>query len=61
MFLETRSEYVSRKVDTFTKYYRRTRELEGLPIDETELRSEALHVKHGAEDSYDFWDSMTPW
>ncbi len=58
---ETRSQYVSRKVDSFRTSYTNTRETEGLDIDHDDLRLHLLEVKHGAEDWYDFWDQVTPW
>jgi hypothetical protein len=56
MFGESKSEYVSGKVDSFRTSYTRTREAESLEVDQDDLRHHLLEVKHAAEDWYDFWD-----
>jgi hypothetical protein len=61
MFGESKSEYVSRKVDAWRKDYQRTHEREGIPVDPIDFRSRSLDVKYEAEDSYDFWDGLWPW
>jgi len=61
MFGESKNAYVSRKVNAYKKDYQRTHELEDIPVDQDDFRLSTLDVKHGAEDWYDFWDSVTPW
>jgi len=58
---ESKSQYVSRKVDSYRKEYQRRHESEDIPIDADEFRHGSLEVKHGAEDWFDFWDEVTPW
>jgi len=61
MFIESKNEYVSRKVQAWEKEERREHESEGIPLDPDEFRHDKLEVKWAAEDWYDFWDSVTPW
>jgi hypothetical protein len=56
MFDESKSQYVSRKVEAFTKDYRHTHEKEGLDIDADEFRHLTLETRYAAEDWYDFWN-----
>jgi hypothetical protein len=53
MFGESKSEYVSRKINTFRKDYQRQHEAEDIPVDEDEFRYLSLDVKWDAEDSWE--------
>ena len=61
MFGESKSEYVSRKVNAWKKKEQRTHEMEGTPLDADEFEQDALEVKHDAEDWYDFWHGEATW
>jgi hypothetical protein len=60
---ESKSQYVSRKVNAYRKEESRLHESEGTTPDPEDTRAEELEVKWAAEDWWDFThgDSIWPW